>query len=316
MKADVVITGIGMVAPLGSTARACGEAWRAGACAPRRRVQELAGTRLEACEAAVLPAFDAAARLGGRRMLKYMSDAALLGCLAAREAAEDAAIKRRFAPERIGLYAGTGLAAASVQDVLPMLRQSLDDEGRFSCRCLGEKGLAAANPLLSFKILANMPPCLVSLLENIKGPSLIFNPWEGQTGAALLEAWRAVASGEVDAALAGAADNPAHPATLVYLKSAGLIGPGEFPAAAAAYLVFEGEDSARREHQRVYAKIMSISQAAAAQPEVSDPLAARMGRTYAAAPAVLLALASVAADARVSLCGVDRQLFQAEVRPL
>jgi len=49
-------------------------------------------------------------------MLKYMSDAAVLGCLAAREALEDADAKSRFSPERIGLYAGTGLASANINE--------------------------------------------------------------------------------------------------------------------------------------------------------------------------------------------------------
>ncbi|MCY3024399.1 MAG: beta-ketoacyl synthase N-terminal-like domain-containing protein [Planctomycetota bacterium] len=315
MKAEVVVTGLGMVTPLGTTAPATSAAWRAGQRAPRRRVAELAATRLADAEAAPFPQFDAAARLGGRRMLKYMSDAALLGCLAAREAVTDARLTARFAPERVGLFAGTGLAAASVKDVLPMLEASIGEDGRFSCRRLGEKGLAAANPLLSFKILANMPPCLVSLLENIKGPNLIFNPWEGPGAAALVEAWQAVADGDVDAALAGAADNPAHPATLVYLRSAGLLGPGEFPAPAAAYLVFERAERAQRDRQRAYARVASLDLRAALPEEpLCDPLAERMGRTYAAAPAVLLALNSQDGAASVTVCGVDRQVFTAEMR--
>ncbi len=96
-----------------------------------------------------------------------MSPAALLGCVAAREAAEDCGLRERFAPERVGLYVGVGLAAAGLDEVAPMLRESVDEHGRFSCRLLGERGLAATSPLLSFKILANMPACLMSVLEGI-----------------------------------------------------------------------------------------------------------------------------------------------------
>ena len=90
-----------------------------------------------------------------------MSDAAVLGCLAAREALTAARAREHFAPEAIGLYAATGLAAASVNDVRPMIEQSIDEAGKFSCKRMGERGLVATNPLLSFRILANMPPCLV-----------------------------------------------------------------------------------------------------------------------------------------------------------
>jgi len=328
-EAEVVVTGVGMVTPLGATAAESWAAWRAGRSAARRRLPELAGTPLEAMEAAGLPELDPAGRLGGRRMLKYMSEAAVLGCLAAHEAAEAAGLRARFRPERVGLYAGTGLAAAGVEDVRPMLQASIAADGEFSCRLLGERGLAAANPLLSFKILANMPPCLVSIIEGVKGPNYIFAPWEGQTAAALLEARDAVASGEADAALCGAADNAAHPATLTYLVQSGRLAAGEFPAAAAAYLVLERAATARRDGRRILARIAGMSlepldsarglerakraeRPAGAAP--ADPLAARMGRSFAAAPAVLVALGCQAADGAVELTGAEGETFRAELR--
>ena len=270
-----------------------------------------------------MPEFDAAERLGGRRMIKYMSEAALLGCVAAHEACEDARIRERFPPERIGLFAATGLASASLKDLLPMIRESVGEDGRFSCRLFGKRSLAATNPLLSFKILANMPPCIASMIEGIKGPNLIFTPWEGQTAAALLEAWRAVATGEVDCALAGAADNAAHPATVVYLKQSGLLADGEYPSAGAAYLVMEPAATARQNARHIYAQIAAMD-TRPSNGTTYNPLALRMGRSFAAAPAILLALACRSLDAPdglagilpVRLCGVDRQEFRAEVGPV
>ena len=203
VRKKVVVTGVGLLTPLGATAKESVQAWRNGQYAKCSRLQELEDTPLENICVAILPEVNIMERLGSRRMLKYMSDAAVLGCLAAREALEDADVKTRFTPERIGLYAATGLASANINEVQKMVEESIDENGQFSCRLLGERGLPATNPLLSFKILSNMPPCLISIMECIKGPNFIFSPWEGQTGAALLEAWRAVATGEVDCALAG-----------------------------------------------------------------------------------------------------------------
>jgi 3-oxoacyl-[acyl-carrier-protein] synthase II len=294
--ADVVVTGVGLVTPLGTTAAENAAAWRAGATAPRSPEPALAGTPLERELAPRLPPFDAAARLGGRRMLKYMSEAAVLGCVAAREAVTMAGLKGRVRPERIGLYAGTGLAAATIAEARPMLEASRGADGRFSCAAFGARGLAATNPLLSFRILANMPPCLVSILEGIKGPNGIFNPREAQAAEALVEAWQAVADGEVDAALTGAADYPAHPATWVYLRQAGLLTPGESPAPAAAYVVFE---RAERCGRKAVARVDSVGVRHTNAPP-RDPLAERLGRTFAAAPAVLLALACLSCHAGVS----------------
>jgi 3-oxoacyl-(acyl-carrier-protein) synthase len=309
---EVVVTGVGMVTSLGATASASAEAWQSGGRARRRCLAKLAGTRLEGAEAAVPPELDAGARLGSRRMLKYMSPAAVLGCVAAHEAAASARLRGRHRPERVGLFAGAGLASMNVEDVVPVIRQSLDGTGRLSYRLLGERGLAVANPLLSFKVLANMPPCVVSILEQVKGPNYIFTPWEGQTGAALLEGWAAVAEGEVDCALVGGADAPDEAATVACLRQGGLLADGEYPASGAAYMVLERADSARRDAQRIHARLDGVELSPSSGP-VCDPLAERMGRTFAAAPAILTALACLGSGGRIMIRGADRQEFRADV---
>ncbi len=309
---DVVVTGVGIIGPLGTTAKAFVKAWESGASAPRHPLRELAGTPLESAVVAMLPEFNAAERLGGRRMLKYMSEAAVLGCIAAHEALENSAARQRFAPERIGLYAASGLATADVRDVSPMIEASIDDQGEFSCALLGERGLAATNPLISFKILANMPPCLISIIQGIKGPSLIFSPWEGQTGAAILEAWDAVKNGEVDCALVGAADAAACPSTFVYLRQAGILREHEYPASGAAYLVLESKASALRGGRIAYCTLHGVEMAYGATAG-HDPLSARIGRTFASAPAILLSLAALCGWRECSSGGFDGQQLHIEL---
>ena len=299
-----------MITPLGATADETAAAWLQGQNARCETIEDLCGTELEGAQAAVLPEFNPMERLGDRRMMKFMSDAALIGCVAAREAMEDADAAKRFAPERTGLFSGTGLAAARVREVIPMVENSIGDTGRFSYRLLGERGLAAANPLLSFKVLANMPPCLISVIEQIKGPNFIFAPWEGQTAAALLEAWKAVRSGEVECALAGAADYAGHPATVVYLKQSELISDGEYAAPGAAYLLLERRETAERGECKVYGEI-TVIEIESINGCTVDPLAKRMGRTFAAAPAILTALAFMTSQSDISCSGVDRQEYHA-----
>ncbi len=308
-ETDVVVTGVGLIGPLGDRASVFADAWAAGGVAVRHCLPELAQTPLAAAEVSETAEFDAAKRLGGRRMLKFMSDAAVLGCIAARESLSDADALRRFPAERIGLYAATGLAAANVGDVARMVEESVDEAGEFSCRNLGERGLPATNPLLSFRILANMPPCLISVIEGIKGPNLIFTPWEGQAAAAIQEAWRAVQSGEVDCALVGAADTASYPSTFVYLRQSGVLGPGEFPASGAGYLVMESMASARRDGRRVHAVVQDVC-IEQNEGRVCDPLAERIGRLFAAAPAVLLGLGCLGEQSEVSICGVDGQMLR------
>ena len=311
-KGHVVITGRGMITPFGATARASTDAWHRGEIAARRTLPQFADTSLAEAEVAILPEFNASERLANRRMMKFMSNASIIGCIAAKEASAEAGMSERFMADRIGLYVGAGLAAANIDEVTEMIQVSIDERGRFSCKLLGGPGLRAASPLLSFKILPNMPACLVSILECVKGPSLLFTPWEGQTGAALLEAWQAVADGEVDCALTGASDNPTHPATYIHLKQAQSLKNDEVPAPAAAYLVLEREETARRDGQHIYARI-ELMELSATDAEVCDPLSEQMGRSFAAAPAVLVALSCENPPSTVVIRGVDRQEFRAEL---
>jgi 3-oxoacyl-[acyl-carrier-protein] synthase II len=311
---DVVVTGVGAITPFAATAAGSAAAWRAGHAVRRRRLPELAGTPLEEAEVAELPELDAA-DLIGRRMAKYMSEAAVLGCLAAGQACAEARLGERFPAEQIGLFSATGLAAANPRDVAPMVRASLDESGSFSCRLFGSHGLAATNPLLSFKLLANMPAACISILQHLRGPSYIFTPWEGQGGAALLEGWQAVASGEVAAALAGAADSAAAPSVFVYLRQAGLLAENEWPAHGAAYLVLERADTARRSGRPVYARLTSAELKPSADGP-GDPLGPAMGRAFAAAPSILMAfMMHEVRDGYADRCegavsGVDRQTFR------
>jgi 3-oxoacyl-(acyl-carrier-protein) synthase len=306
MNAEAVaITGIGMVTALATTNADTVHSWQSGAEAVRAKSELLKGTVLESQEIAVLPFFDPAQRLKNRKMLKFMSEAAVLGCIAAHEAIEDADARRRFRSERIGLYAATGLAGIDLREAMPMIRASLGEDGNFNCGSLGSSGLAAANPLLSFKILANMPPCLVSIIEGIKGPNLLFTPWEGQAGAALHEAWQAVATGDVDCALAGGADNATIPTVVPFLRKMGFLRENEYPSAGAGYVVLERQAAALRSNRRIYATIIAID-VGPSDAEAQDPLAQRIGRTYAAAPAILLGLAAQLPLPESCLIGADR----------
>ena len=313
MSIEVAITGVGAVSSLGLTADASAEAWRQGNRATVETCAAFENTPLANAKVACLPDFDPAPLVGGRRSLRYMSDAAVLGCIAAREALRDTDSLERHSPEKIGLYASVGQATLDTDEVLPIAEASLDENGSYSHRLLGTLGLQRCNPLLSFKILANMPVCLISILENIKGPSLIFTPWEGQTGAAFLESWHAIKAGRVSGILTGGADAAASSTAFVSLTQRGHLGTGEYPASGAAYLFFENAQSMNKD-RHPYAIIKDIRLTPCSSPP-DDPLAERMGRSFAAAPAMQLALAAKLGWRSVCITGVDGMRLEIELEP-
>lgn len=298
---SVVVTGVGLVNPLGADTAAVVAAWRAGAVAARHEHPDLPGL---AVARTVLPP------VPGRKLAKYCSPAAALGLVAADAAARAAGLARHPG-ERVGVFAATSLAATGWEAVAPMVERSLDADGRLDCARLGSDGLAACNPLLSFRLLPNMPACLAAIHLGLRGPNAIFTPWEGQGAAALATGWQAVLDGDCDACLCGAADHAAEPMVALHLARCGLLAPGEMPASAAAWLVLEREDTARAAGVPILARLARVAVRAG---DAGDPLAARLGRTMAAAPATALALAVLGClPGAVRVGGVDGQELDALV---
>ncbi|MDR3212749.1 MAG: hypothetical protein LBT71_02335 [Azoarcus sp.] len=298
MCPELSVTGAGALTCLGDTLQTTLEALAAG-----RRVQGapfpfLAGTPYAACRAAQAEP-DAAAHIPDRRLRKFMSRHAELAAAAARQAlAQSSPLARGIAPERIGLYAGVGLAAMEMNTSTGFLRKSLGEDGAFSQKAFAGAGLHTIHPLWSFHTLANMPACIVSVLEGVKGDNGLYTPWEDQTAFALIEAAHALARGDVDCAVVVASDTPSHPASLVKLVQAGHLAPTEIAASGAACLVLERVE-AHKNSPRLGNLALRLTDA---PPD--DPLAPFIGRTVAAAPLLLAALAaSLALPCRLTGCG-------------
>ncbi len=290
----MVITGVGMVNPLGADDATAVAAWRAGATAPTARLPEFAGTPLADLAVAVTPA----PPVPGRKLAKLCSRAAALGLVAADAAVQDAGVLRRHDAGRIGIFAATGLAAAGWDAIAPMVERSLRD-GRLDPALLGGPGIDACNPLLSFRLLPNMVACLVAMHLGLRGANAVFAPGEEQGAVALENAWLALEAGDCDACLAGAADQAAEPMAVLHHARGG--DPG-LPASAAAWLVLEREDEACARGATILARLPRL---AVAEVGAGDPLAARLGRCAAAAPATLLALHAAAGIAGPLRLGGD-----------
>jgi 3-oxoacyl-(acyl-carrier-protein) synthase len=154
-----------------------------------------------------------------------------------------------------------------MEALVPVLEGSFADSGDFSCRRLGEQGLAACNPLLSFKILPNMTLCCISMLHDIRGDNLVFNPWPGATAQAIIAGARAIRWGLADAALAGGGDCKSHFIGFLTLSQLGLLsasgscrpfdadGDGLVPSEGACVLVLEDAEKAGLRGAPVYAEL-------------------------------------------------------------
>lgn len=266
MDRKVAITGIGAVSPLGWDLPGIWDRWSRGETAIHDhdfRGREVfphgrcARTPDDLWESAI----------PNRRLVKFMNREARMTAAAASMALEDSGARGSYGADRMGLYIGTGLTSCEMEELLPVLERSFDGDGRFSCRLLGQDGLAACNPLLSFRILPTMTLCTASMLLDVRGDNLVFNPWPGNTAQAVIAGVRAVQWGAVDCALVGGGDCKSHFIGFLTLSQLGLLssgrasgpferdGDGIIPGDGAGVLVLEDLERARRRGATVYAEI-------------------------------------------------------------
>jgi len=129
----------------------------------------------------------------------------------------------------------------------------------------GKVGLKAVRPILSFKILSNMPFCFVSINENIQGPNGIYTPWEGNGAQAIEAGIRAIQAGDARCALVGGCDVKTHELAFTSLQQQGIFfawresGNGIVPGEGAAFLVLENEENALARGARTYGFVSAAS---------------------------------------------------------
>lgn len=266
MSERAAITGIGVVSPLGLTIE---QTWSKLVA----RESGISDFAFHGCEAfphkrcGAIANFEPGSSVANRKLLKLMNREAQLALAAAGDALKDSAIQGAYRPERIGLYVGTGLTSGDLESLIPVVENAVDESGCFSYSLLGTKALGKCNPLLSFKILPNMALSGISIEHNIKGPNLVYNPWPGNTAQAIIEALRAVESGEIDCALVGGCDSKCNYFGFLTLDNLGLLShkgaslpfspeaDGMILSEGSAFMVLESVSSARKRKATIYAEL-------------------------------------------------------------
>lgn len=189
----VVVTGIGAVTPLGIGADAFWSAVLAERVAVRaitRFPVDDYATRI----AAEIDHFDPAAFVGAKR-LRWTDRFAQLAIAATRLAVDDARFRRQG--DDVGVYIGSALGGLAFAD-------EQHDVFRL-------QGLGAVRPLLAISVFAGAATCNVAMEFGWNGPTVANGNSCASGAVAIGEAFRAVARGDVRAAVAGGCEAPLAP---------------------------------------------------------------------------------------------------------
>lgn len=220
-KRRVVVTGLGLVTPLGMGAAEFWSALAEGRSAVTR-VDLLDSAEAPRHLVARGPQFDIRSLVPDRKLLRIMPDSDRYALAAARLAV-DGAGECIHVPERRGAFVGTRKELMAYEMLRDATAASLDEEGHLNSVRLGKLGFPQVPPLA---LVTGMPNgCLfaLSVLHSIRGSgaNLIGS---GEIGlAAIGAAFRAIQQGQVEWALAGGQDAGANQWDYADLHALGLL---------------------------------------------------------------------------------------------
>ena len=212
-----VITGFGVLSPIGSSPTAFWEGLRAGTSGVRR-ISLFDPSSLHCQIAGEIPDFNAKALIekSYRKSLNAMARPIQIGVVAAQLAMQDIGLaKGTLPPERFGVEFASVMGASEVDDLARMSRQCAIGPGHpVDMAAFGRAGVPELPPMWMLKYLPNMPACHVTIMYDAQGPSntLIANDAAGVQ--AVGEALRILQRGAADFMLVGGSESKVNPLSM------------------------------------------------------------------------------------------------------
>ncbi|MDZ4783164.1 MAG: beta-ketoacyl-[acyl-carrier-protein] synthase family protein [Planctomycetia bacterium] len=199
---EVVITGLGVVSPIGIGVDAFWNSLLSG----RSGVKPVAAfptNGLPVHFGGEITDFDGKQYITPRKSLKVMSREIQFAVAAAGMATRHAALTPGAVdPERLGVIFGAELMHTPPEEIESAYRASAMDR-RFDIRRWGEAAMREIFPLWMLKYLPNMPACHIGIAHDARGPNNSITLGEASSLMALAEAAHVIERGQADAMIAG-----------------------------------------------------------------------------------------------------------------
>ncbi|MBN1393546.1 MAG: beta-ketoacyl-[acyl-carrier-protein] synthase family protein [Pirellulales bacterium] len=278
-RQEIVVTGVGVVGPIGIGKAPFWSSLIEGVSGIRR-LDLHRDPGLPPPIGGVVADFDPKQYVRPRKSLKVMSREIQLAFAAADLAVVDAGLRENpVAPERLGVVFGAGIIPCELEELSYAYADCISD-GKFD---FGRWGNAAMNelfPLWMLKYLPNMPACHIGIGQDARGPNNTITLGDVSSLSALAEAARVLERNQAEAMIAGGVGARLHPAVWMRSHNENLTCWSGDPAAASrpfdagrdglvngegsAAMVLETLAGARRRGAAVLARV--LGQAGAFEP--------------------------------------------------
>jgi 3-oxoacyl-[acyl-carrier-protein] synthase II len=222
----VVITGMGVISPLGSTKEALWEALSSGrsgvgplSAVPPGAVplQAAAEARQFSGEIDDFGPLEKEQKKAIRKGLKVMCRECQMGAAAAQWTLLDAGHGLgKSDPDRTGISFGVDYMLSTPEEFTEGILQCIDAQGEFHFSQWGGQGMPKMSPLWLLKYLPNMPASHVAIYNDLRGPNNSLTLREAAANIALGEAFQIILRGSADAMLVGATGTRLHYMKMVH----------------------------------------------------------------------------------------------------
>ena len=286
----VVITGLGLVTPLGDSLE---RYWASlsqgkGAVGPIKTFpveglpNNVGGEILDfSFEKYALPKLDKKAL---RKSKKYMARDIQLAVAAAQAAVADAGLAQGGVdPTRIGIDLGAGLISTELDELAPAIQHAMTGPDSFDYKKWGKESIGVMEPIWLLKYLPNMLACHISILIDCQGPSNSITEADASANLAISEAARIIARNRADVMITGGADSKIHPLSMVRLSLYGHMSSwkgepsaacrpfdtrrdGWVPGEGAGILIIEEREHALKRGAKIYGEILGTGSGSDANP--------------------------------------------------
>lgn len=276
MVEEVVITGLGVVSPIGVGCDAMSTALaekRGGV----QDVPRMMNSEWVAPFGGYVDGFEGKAHVKPRKSLKVMAREIQFAFAAGEQATEHAGIGEESSgvnPERMGICCGAGLLYCDPEELAAAYAACIDD-GKFVRDRWGTAGIRELFPLWMLKYLPNMAACHVGIRREAQGPTNTIAHGDASSLLALGESLSTIQRGHADLMLTGGSSSRLHMLDPFWREGAAQVKAGVAPADAcrpfeasrlgavcgegAAMMVLESRSHAERRKAKPLATVLSVA---------------------------------------------------------
>jgi 3-oxoacyl-[acyl-carrier-protein] synthase II len=288
----VVITGLGLVTPLGigvdpfwsSLVEGRGAVRKIQAFPVAGLPNDVGAEVLDLDKKAMIELALPRVKKPLRKSLNFMARDIQLSVAGAQLAFLDAGLEGAGVdPTRIGVDLGAGLISSELDELAPAIDAGFQSNGTFDYNAYGREGIGMITPIWLLKYLPNMLACHISILLDCQGPSNTITEAEAASNVAIGEAARIIARGRADVMITGGADSKIHPLSMVRMSlleqmsnwsgdPSGACRPfdaarnGWVPGEGAGIIILEERDHAIARGAKIYGEILGFGSGCDASP--------------------------------------------------